>query len=293
MKSLFFLIAIIIKLNMAYALETRSSVEFQWEQDSKAAEYQVQILSQNGEVLKEMKSSDYNFRIKMPVNKYKIRGRIKTKLGNLSPWSEETELIIPPNKIKLSAAESKGRTLTADPKTYVAKVNLHWTPSPQARKYIFKLKDSSGKIIKEQEVNSPNVDLQLNPGSYKYSVTAIAPNGIASEEVETENILEIRATTLVKPKFKKEQTPQGLPEFTFEKIETVSIQGELHYAAFLSNSETLLEKYEKFKEIKWSPSPNLKPGNYKIYFWASAKGAKNSEKVIETFEVKPKEPDLQ
>lgn len=288
-----FLFSLLIFSKTSLAIESRSSVEFQWEEDPKAAEYQVQILNQKGDVLKELKSSNNNFKVKMPVNIYKIRGRIKTKLGNLGPWSGETELVIPPSKVKVALDSIPAKGIVADPKTSTAKMHIKWFPSPQAKKYIFKLKDQAGKVLKEQEVTTPFIELFVTPGTYTFSITAVAPNGIASEETQSKEVLEVKATTLAKPKYKIELTPEGIPKLTFEKADYVSIQGELHHLLFLSENSQLVKKFEDFKDIIWQPEPGLKPGYYKVYFWATAKGSKDSEKIVETFIVKPKEADLQ
>lgn len=294
MKSFGLLLVIFFLANsrVVFALETRSSVEFQWEENEKAAEYEVQILNSDKKVLKELKSKTNNFKVKMPVDNYKIRGRIKTKLGNYSPWSTETDLVIPPNKIKLPETSARTRTFTADPKRFFSKITLKWTASPQAVKYIFKLKDADGKILDQQEISSASYSLELNPGLYKYSITAVAPNGLMSEEVNSLETLEIKATILAKPKYVKTVSSQGTPAYTFTKIPGVQIRGEFHYDPFLSEKAVVLEKIDELKEPQWQPPLQLKPGHYKIYFWSSAKGASNSEKISDDFIVKPKEADL-
>ncbi len=293
-----FLLVVLIFLNVFFfsklllAVETRSSVEFQWEEDPKAVEYEIQILNQEAKILKVLKSKSNQFKVKMPVNNYKIQGRIKTKLGNYSPWSKEADLLIPPNKVKIDGDKAEIKILNANPKTLILKTSIKWSVSPQAKKYLFKLKDGNGTILKEQEVNKPNFNLELSSGTYKYSITAISPNGVSSEEVESQATLQVKAATLEKPKFTKTLDPEGRPQIVFEKVPGILIRGELGYANFLSETWTPLQKYEDFKEAKWQAPASLKPGIYKFSFWATAKNASNSEKTFESFIVKPREEDL-
>ncbi len=277
----------------ATAVETRSSVEFQWEESKKAAEYEVQILNHEGKVLKELKSKTNSFRVRMPVNKYKIRGRIKTKLGNLSPWSKETDLIIPPNRVKITSDGGRVKILNASMKTLTSPHTIKWSSSPQAAKYIVKLKDEKGTVVVSQEVYAPMCQFNLSPGKYKYSVTAIAPNGMESEEIESKETVEVKMASLPKPVYKKTVDKNGCPKFAFEKIPGTKIRGELHYANFLGETWTNVESYEDLKESLWEASFLIKPGRYKVFFWTTANGAADSEKVVEDFIIKPKEADLE
>ncbi len=292
MKLLFFFNLFFLCLT-ASAVETRSSVEFQWEVSKKAAEYEVQILDYDGKVLKELKSKTNNFRVRMPVNKYRIRGRIKTKLGNLSPWSKETDLIIPPNRVKITSDGQRVKILNADLKTLTSPHTIKWSASPQAVKYLVKLKDEKGEIVVSQEVYAPMCQFNMSPGKYKYSVTAIAPNGVESEEIESNETLEVKMASLPKPTYKKTVDKNGCPKFAFEKIPGTKIRGQLHYANFLGETWTNVESYEDLKESLWEASFLVKPGRYKVFFWTSANGASDSEKVVEDFIIKPKEPDLE
>lgn len=288
----FFLLFVILFTLKSLAVENRSTVEFQWEEDSKAAEYEVEILNQEGTVLKELKSKTNSFRVRMPVNKYKIRGRIKTKLGNYSPWSKESELVIPPFNVKITHDSPSTKTLSVDSKTMTSSYTVIWKLSPQAIKYIVKIKDEHGQVIRTMEVLAPVYKMELPPGKYKYSITAVSQNGISSDEIESKETLYVKMSTLSKPIFKKTITKTGRLHFEFEKIPGVIIRGELHYANFLGETWTPVEKYDELKESLWEASFIVKPGRYKIYFWSSAKGAADSEKILEEFIIKPKETDL-
>lgn len=272
-----------------------SEVELQWEEDARAIEYQLEIKDMSGKVLKTIKTKSGTFNIKMPVNKYMVRGRFKTMMDNLSPWSESVELVVPPKKVTFPKYKDNELSFAPNPRTLVANVVLNWSPSPNAEKYIFKIKDEDGAVIKEIIVGSPSVKIKLPAGKYRYSVTSISKNGFNSEEAQPDHLIFVDTAILEKPTYKKiASESKSVPlKLAIDKYPARSVYGELFYSPFLGEKWEIVEQYKPIKNYIWQAKDKLKPGRYEIYLWAVGARAKNSEKAKEYFEIKPLEKDLE
>ncbi|MBL7543097.1 MAG: hypothetical protein JNL11_04735 [Bdellovibrionaceae bacterium] len=270
-----------------------SSVELQWEDSPGAFMYEVEIYNSKSKLLKSFVSKSSLFKFKSTSGKIKIRGRVLDAYGKKGLWSSLIETEVPPDDLKFPDAQENPPPIQASThsKTLKGKVNLNWPEGVQARRYFVKIYDANNSVIKEKETRNLAENFELDPGTYRYSVTPIGNDKVLGKETFAPQRVQIGAAQLPLAKFEVIQTQNRL-QIKMPRKSDVEIFGELEYAYHLSETWTPVFKYDPFTEPFWTPEGSLKPGRYRVGFWLHKAGWEDSVKFNHEFVIKPTEKEI-
>lgn len=297
-KNLNSVLFLIISLALATAwgqtkgqsLKGLSSVELQWEDTPGAFMYEVEVYNSKSKLLKRFVSKTSLFKFKSTSGKIKLRGRVLDAYGKKGLWSEMIETQVPPDDVKLS--DTTGINAKADPKTLKGKVNVKWTESIQAKKYLVKIYDKDHKVIEEKITIKLFESFDLEVGSYQYSITPIGNDQIYGKETIAQQPIEVESAQLPSERFIVGRSDSGTLQIKMPAKPGLKIFGELEYAHHMAEDWKPVLNYSPFSETVWSPDVQLKPGRYRIGFWVARAGWVDSAKFRHEFVIKPTEADI-
>lgn len=266
-----------------------SSVELQWEDTPGAFMYEVEVFNSKDKLLKRFVSKTSLFKFKSTSGKIKIRGRILDAYGKKGLWSELIETEVPPGDLKFT--DTSGIKAKANAKTLKGKVNLNWPEGIQAKRYLVKIYDKDNKVVQERITVKLFEAFELEIGNYQFSITPIGNDQIYGKEMISPRPVSIEAAQLPSERFDVVRGPNGELQIKMPVKPGLQIFGELEYAHHLAEDWTPVLQYSPFSETIWTPD-KLKPGRYRVAFWAARAGWVDSAKFRHEFVVKPTESDI-
>ena len=279
-----------------------SSVEIQWEENKYATKYQVQVFNSKNKFLRTFESKTSLLKFKSTSGKVKIRGRFLDTYGKYSEWSELIDITVPPEAVDFTvqATSNDGAVIEPAPisaqasnKTMMGKVALKWSEAAQAKKYKITIYDKDKKVVKEIITNKISSAVELEAGTYFFSVTTIGNDDIQGKEVYSPQQILIKSAQVADIPFKLEENKSDKNNFKIiiPNQPNIVITGKLEYSYHLVEKWQTVEEINKVPDF-WSPDPKLKPGRYKISFWGKKDGWQDSNTFTHEFVVKPTEESL-
>ncbi|MCB0370293.1 MAG: hypothetical protein KDD45_12935 [Bdellovibrionales bacterium] len=280
--------------NIESSKKDLSSVELQWEDSKYATHYQVQVFNSKKKYLKTFNSKTSLIKFKSTSGKIKIRGRFKDVYGNYSDWSQFIDVEVPPEPVRFGDSKNLSLeklliTSKASNKTLKGKVDLKWSEAPQAKKYKIKVYDKDKNIINEFITSNSSFTLDLEAGTYTFSITSYGNDNIVGKESFSPQKILVKSAQLADLPFDIEKSKQSNSfKILIPQEKNVSIIGKLEYSHHLVENWKVVESLKNLSEF-WQPDNNLVPGRYKISLWGSKIGWQNSNPYTYEFVIKPTE----
>jgi hypothetical protein len=281
------------------AAKKLSSVEMQWEEAKDAVKYQVQVFNSKKKFLRTFESKSSLLKFKSTSGQVKIRGRYLDGYGKYSEWSDLIDIDVPPEAVEFTeAATSSSETIKpievqASNKSMKAKINLQWKAAAQAKKYKVKIYDENKNLVQEHILKDLSFTAELEAGKYTFSITSIGNDEIAGKESPAPRPIFVKSAQLSDIPFALKFLDKNHQKFKIQIPHTdqVVVLGKLEYSHHMVDKWIVVEDISKATDY-WAPSPDLKPGKYKISFWGSKQGWQDSGVFTHEFIIKPKEKDL-
>ena len=263
-------------------------VVMEWDTIPGATEYILEIQNKSGKILKVSKSKNSTFRFRMPVGSYQIRGRVTGDDGVESPWSDLSELIVPPMPpAKINAEKPIKATVLKD--SLKAKVALEWNQVPAVKQYRVQILTEDKKVAFEKIVTTPATEIVLPPGRYSYQVSSISAEGIESSPQLMEQVIDVSPIKL-KAVILPETVANHKIELPRSELLELQVVGTLEYLKHFDEKWEIVNERLPIKD-QFS-TEGLMPGRYKLSVWSELKGYLNSDKKSIEFVVKPTEEKL-
>lgn len=291
-------------LASASAESLKVPVELEWEEVPGAKVYELEFQNFEGKVLKTFKSSSPIFKFKFKAGIYKVRSRVADARKVFGEWSALEEFRVQPKPVTIpeKSIVTKG---VIDPKTLEGEVLLRWGAAQGATHYRVQVKNEKSEIVKEEIVSGLSLKTQLPAGVYEITLTALGPEGIASDPVTLPGKVVMDTVQLAKPVMALEELPdprnpktklqrlhqtQGRPTIRWKEASKVAdTVGTLEYSYFFSEEWMPVENFTSKNAQEVILEKASKPGRYRISAWSEATGLKKSEVTTYEFVVKPTE----
>lgn len=268
-------------LSLSSLAQETVSVDFEWELIPGSSQYEVQILDQKKKLLQKLTSPTAVFKTELPPGNYFIKGRVLDRRKAFSDWSSLSDFTILPPQPKLKEAPLP--LLKTNPQTFQAELNLDWEETRGTAEYQILIKNEKGQEIQKLTTKTPGSKVLLKPGKYTYEVVSISKDGIRSEPLKSQNLIEVPAVELLKVKSVRMENRKILLEKSLSLPTGILIFYRPYYGEWkqVAQESTESESYELSKD--------LKPGEYKVIARHLSPLGESSEPFELSFIIKPED----
>ena len=266
-------------------------IELTWEEQPDAKAYELEIYTNDDELIQTLGFKTNEFVFEVPTGKYLIRSRPFDKRKVAGPWSEKTEIDVPPKKVEIQKPQVS--KVVASEKSLMGAFQLAWPEAEGAVDYELTVYQSPNVIVRKVYLTDLVAEVELPPGKFEVQIVPRGQDEILAEP-STRIPLEVTGATLKNLTIAEFNEKQPNEFFWESPNKNVLYTGKLERKDLWAPNDPweVMDSFEDLKESRIKYDEPLEPGLYRLSVRSKAEGWLDSKSSTREFVIKPQSREL-